>query len=93
MIGAAIGIAAAQNRILRAAVSSILTGLQTMPTIAWLPAMVLVFKASETAMFAVVVLGAAPSIASGLLTGIDHVPPTLKRAGRVLVAASARTTT
>ncbi len=38
VIGAAIGIAAAQSRILRAAVSSILTGLQTMPTIAWLPA-------------------------------------------------------
>jgi NitT/TauT family transport system permease protein len=86
VIGSAIGIAAAQSRVLRAAVSSILTGLQTMPSIAWLPAVVLLFKTSETAMFAIVVLGAAPSIASGVLTGIDHVPPTLKRAGRVLGA-------
>jgi NitT/TauT family transport system permease protein len=86
VIGAAIGIAAAQSRILRAAVGSILTGLQTMPSVAWLPAMILLFKLSEAAMFAVVVLGAAPSIASGVLSGIDHVPPALKRAGRVLGA-------
>jgi NitT/TauT family transport system permease protein len=32
------------------------------------------------------VLGAAPSIANGLLNGIDHIPPILLRAGRVLGA-------
>ena len=34
----------------------------------------------------VVILGAAPSIANGLITGVDHVPPILLRAGRVLGA-------
>ena len=34
----------------------------------------------------VVVLGAAPSIANGLITGVDHVPPLLLRAGRVIGA-------
>jgi len=34
----------------------------------------------------VVVLGAAPSIANGIIDGIDHVPPILLRAGRVLGA-------
>jgi NitT/TauT family transport system permease protein len=34
----------------------------------------------------VVVLGAAPSIANGLITGADNIPPILLRAGRVLGA-------
>ena len=34
----------------------------------------------------VVVLGAAPSIANGLITGIDQIPPLYLRAGRVLGA-------
>jgi NitT/TauT family transport system permease protein len=32
------------------------------------------------------ILGAAPAIANGLVTGIDHIPPLLLRAGRVLGA-------
>jgi NitT/TauT family transport system permease protein len=35
----------------------------------------------------VVVIGSAPSIANGLLTGIDNIPPLLLRAGRVLGAS------
>jgi NitT/TauT family transport system permease protein len=30
------------------------------------------------------VLGAAPSIANGLITGVDHVPPVLLRAGHMM---------
>ena len=33
-----------------------------------------------------VVIGAAPSIANGVIGGIDHIPPVLLRAGRVLGA-------
>jgi NitT/TauT family transport system permease protein len=38
----------------------------------------------------VVVLGAAPSIANGLIAGVDHVPPLLVRAGRTLGAERLR---
>jgi NitT/TauT family transport system permease protein len=34
----------------------------------------------------VVILGAAPSIANGIVAGVDHTPPVLVRAGRVLGA-------
>lgn len=88
-IGSIIGIAASRFRPLRAAVGSFITGLQTMPSIAWFPLAVLLFQLSEGAILFVVVLGAAPSIANGLLTGIDHVPPLLSRAGRVLGASGA----
>jgi NitT/TauT family transport system permease protein len=86
VIGVAVGLAVARSRILRAAVGSMITGLQTMPTIAWLPLAVLLFKLSETAIIFVVVLGAAPAIANGVISGVDHIPPVLLRAGRVLGA-------
>ena len=85
-IGVAVGLAVARSRILRAAVGSMITGLQTMPTIAWLPLAVLLFKLTEGAIIFVVVLGAAPAIANGVISGVDHIPPVLLRAGRVLGA-------
>jgi NitT/TauT family transport system permease protein len=86
VIGVTIGLAVARSKFLRAAVGSMITGLQTMPTIAWLPLAVLLFKLSETAITFVVILGAAPAIANGVISGVDHIPPVLLRAGRVLGA-------
>ena len=86
LVGGVIGILVVRSPTLRAAVGSLITGLQTMPSIAWFPLAILLFQLSETAILFVVVLGAAPSIANGLISGVDHVPPILLRAGRVLGA-------
>ena len=86
LVGGAIGVLVVRSKTLRAAVGSLITGLQTMPSIAWFPLAILLFQLSETAILFVVVLGAAPSIANGLISGVDHVPPLLLRAGRVLGA-------
>jgi NitT/TauT family transport system permease protein len=86
LVGSVIGILVVRSRTLRAAVGSLITGLQTMPSIAWFPLAILLFQLSETAILFVVILGAAPSIANGLISGVDHVPPLLLRAGRVLGA-------
>jgi NitT/TauT family transport system permease protein len=86
VVGGAIGALVATLRPLRIAVGALITGLQTMPSIAWFPLAILLFKLSEGAITFVVVLGAAPSIANGLISGIDHVPPILIRAGRMLGA-------
>ncbi len=86
LVGGIIGILVVRSRTLRAAVGSLITGLQTMPSIAWFPLAILLFQLSETAILFVVILGAAPSIANGLISGVDHVPPLLLRAGRVLGA-------
>jgi NitT/TauT family transport system permease protein len=75
-----------RSQVLRRAVGSLITGLQTMPSIAWFPLAIALFKLSEAAIFFVVVLGAAPSIANSLILGVDHVPPELVRAGRILGA-------
>jgi NitT/TauT family transport system permease protein len=86
VIGVALGLAVARNRYLRTATGSLITGIQTMPSIAWFPLAILLFKLSEQAILAVVVLGAAPAIANGLIHGVDHIPPLLLRAGKVLGA-------
>lgn len=84
VIGAVLGALISRSRVLRVAFGSFITGLQTMPSIAWFPLAILLFKLSESAITFVVVLGAAPAIANGLISGADHVPPLLLRAGRVL---------
>ena len=86
VIGVAIGALVSRFAVMRAAIGSLITGLQTMPSIAWFPLAILLFKLSEEAITFVVVLGAAPSIANGLIHGVDHIPPVLRRAGRVLGA-------
>jgi NitT/TauT family transport system permease protein len=53
---------------------------------AWFPLAILVFGLNEQAILFVVVLGAGPSIANGVIAGIDHVPPAFTRLGRVLGA-------
>lgn len=89
LIGTALGVAVSASRVLRAAIGSALTGLQTMPSIAWFPFAILIFGLGEQAITFVVVLGAAPSIANGLISGIDEVPPPLLRTAKVLGARGA----
>ena len=90
LIGLAVGSLVARVRLLRLAFGSLITGLQTMPSIAWFPLAILLFQLSEQAILFVVVLGAAPAIANGLIAGADHVPPLLLRAGTVLGARGLR---
>ncbi|WP_328343172.1 ABC transporter permease [Micromonospora sp. NBC_00421] len=85
-VGLLVGLAVARSKVLRAAIGSMITALQTMPSIAWFPLAILLFELSEKAIFFVVVLGAAPSIANGVISGVDYVPPLLVRAGRNLGA-------
>jgi len=86
VIGGVVGAIVVSSKIARSAVGSLITGLQTMPSIAWFPLAIVLFKLSEGAITFVVVLGAAPSIANGLITGVDHVPPLLVKAGRTIGA-------
>jgi NitT/TauT family transport system permease protein len=87
VFGTLLGIAVSQSKVLRAGVGSMITGLQTMPSIAWFPFAILIFGLfNPFAIMFVIVLGAAPSIANGVISGIDEVPPPLLRAGHMLGA-------
>jgi sulfonate transport system permease protein len=85
-IGTVAGILIARITVLRRAIGSAILGLQSMPSIVWFPVAILLFGLNEKAIFFVVILGAAPSVAGGLLSGVDHVQPLLVRVGRVMGA-------
>jgi NitT/TauT family transport system permease protein len=84
VIGAVIGALVSRIVPLRSAVGSLITGLQTLPSIAWFPFAIILFGINTTAILFVIVLGAAPSIANGLIAGVDYTPPPLLRAGKMM---------
>jgi len=86
VIGTPIGLVVAQSKLIRAAVGPVLSGLQSLPSVAWVPAAVIWLGINDSAMYAVILLGAVPSIANGLIAGIDQVPPLFLRAGKTLGA-------
>ena len=92
VIGTLLGLAMWWSRWLRAAIGPIVSGLQSLPSVAWVPAAIIWFGLTDAAIYTVVLLGAVPSIANGLLTGMKQVPPLFDRVGRVLgLSAIART--
>ena len=84
LIGVVVGALVSRVKPLRAGVGSLITGLQTMPSIAWFPFAIILFGISTPAILFVIILGAAPSIANGLIAGVDYTPPLLLRAGKMM---------
>ncbi|MGW5950255.1 ABC transporter permease [Streptomyces celluloflavus] len=80
-IGTALGLVVAQVKVVRAAIGPILSGLQSLPSVAWVPAAIIWFGLSDATIYAVVLLGAVPSIANGLVSGVDQISPLYLRAG------------
>jgi NitT/TauT family transport system permease protein len=81
-----LGLLIANVRLVRRGIGPLVSGLQSLPSVAWVPAAVLWFGLDDAAIYFVVLLGAVPSIANGLVSGIDQIPPILPRVGKVLGA-------
>ncbi|MGR3933908.1 ABC transporter permease [Streptomyces sp. BRA346] len=86
VIGTPLGLLVARVRFVRAAIGPILSGLQSLPSVAWVPAAIIWFGLTDSTIYAVVLLGAVPSIANGLVSGVDRIPPLYLRAGRTIGA-------
>jgi NitT/TauT family transport system permease protein len=84
IIGSVVGLLTARIPPVRAAIGAMITGLQTFPSVAWAPFAIVLFGEKNSAILFVVVLGAAPSIANGLINGVDYTPPLLLRAGKTM---------
>ncbi len=91
-IGTPLGLLVARVKLVRAAIGPILSGLQSLPSVAWVAPAVIWLGLNDRMMFAVILLGAVPSIANGLVSGVDQVPPLFLRAGRTLGATGLRGT-
>lgn len=85
-IGSLVGVVTARSWVVRSAIASLLTGLQSMPTIVWPLFGAMLLGLSNGAILLVVVLGTSPFVARAILSGFDQVQPILVRAGRSLGA-------
>jgi len=81
-----LGVALARISLLRRSLRPLITGLQSLPSVVWVPAGILWFGLSAKTLFFVVLMGAIPSIVNGTISGIDQVPPLYLRVGHVLGA-------
>ncbi|TDX02964.1 ABC transporter permease [Kribbella sp. VKM Ac-2566] len=86
LIAVPLGLAIANLRVVRRGIGPLVSGLQSLPSVAWVPAAILWFGLNDRAIYWVVLLGAVPSIANGLVSGLDQVPPILPRVGKALGA-------
>ncbi|HWC84699.1 MAG TPA: ABC transporter permease [Pseudonocardiaceae bacterium] len=87
-IATPLGLLLAKVSMLRSAFGPLLSALQSLPSVAWVPLAVLWFGPTPPTIYTVILLGSVPSIANGLVAGIDQIPPILPRVGRVLGAGA-----
>ncbi|MEV0481116.1 ABC transporter permease [Streptomyces sp. NPDC050508] len=90
LIGTPLGLVVARVKFIRAAIGPILSGLQSLPSVAWVPPAVIWLGLNNSMMYTVILLGAVPSIANGLVSGVDQVPPLFLRAGRTMGATGVK---
>lgn len=91
-LGTPLGLLVARVKFVRSAIGPVLSGLQSLPSVAWVAPAVIWLGLNDKMMYAVILLGAVPSIANGLVSGVDQVPPLVIRAGRTLGATGLRGT-
>jgi sulfonate transport system permease protein len=84
VIGTVLGLVVSRVRAVRAAVGSLITGLQTIPSVVWVPFAIILFGTNTAAILFLVIITASPSIANGLIAGVDFTPPLLLRAGKTM---------
>ncbi|HXU73690.1 MAG TPA: ABC transporter permease, partial [Polyangia bacterium] len=87
--GVGLGLLLARSRPLRESIGTVVTGLQALPSICWLPLALLWFGLSETAILFVVVAGSLLAITVATEAGVSNVPPLYVRAARTMGARGA----
>ena len=83
-LGLPLGLLTARFRIVRDTLGLVALGLQTLPSVCWVPLALLWFGQSETAMFFVVVMGTLWSMIIATDNGVRNVPPIYARAARTM---------
>lgn len=87
LVGTPVGLLLSQVGLLRRAFGPLVSGLQVLPSVAWVPAAIIWFGLSDATVYFVMFMGAIPSIINGLVAGVDQIPPHYRRMGQVLGAS------
>jgi NitT/TauT family transport system permease protein len=90
VIGMALGLGLAGSKFLEDTLGRLIFGLQTLPSICWLPLAVLWFGLSEKAILFVVLMGSLLSVTISMESGRKSIPRIYSMAGRNLGASGPR---
>ncbi len=85
-VGVFLGLLIGRFRIFEETIGSLISGLQTLPTICWLPLSLLWFGLNDKAIIFLVFMGAVLSITTGTDSGVKNVPPLYIRAAKTMGA-------
>src|SRR5437660_8196159 len=80
IVGLPLGLLTARWNLLRDTLGTTALGLQTLPSVCWVPLALLWFGQTEAAMLFVVVMGTLWSVIIATETGVRNVPPIYRRA-------------
>src|SRR5574340_287426 len=86
IIGIFLGLLIGRIRIFEETLGSLISGLQTLPTICWLPLALLWFGLNDRAIIFLVIMGAVLSITIATDTGVKSVPSLYLRAAKTMGA-------
>jgi len=86
VLGTLVGIAIVASSVVQRSVGRLMIGLQSLPSVAWLPLAYLLLGIGESAVMFVIIVGALPSVSLATAAALRQVPPLLQRAGRTLGA-------
>lgn len=84
VIGLPLGLLTARFRVCQDTIGLLALGLQTLPSVCWVPLALLWFGQTETAMFFVVVMGTMWSMVIATDNGVRGIPPIFARAARTM---------
>ena len=84
LVGLPLGLLTARFKICEDTIGVVALGLQTLPSVCWVPLTLLWFGQTENAMLFVVVMGSLWSVVIATDNGVRHVPPIYARAARTM---------
>jgi len=84
LIGLPLGLVTSTSEIFQDTIGALALGLQTLPSVCWIPLALLWFGQTESAMLFVVIMGTVGSVVIATSTGARSIPPIYARVARTM---------
>ena len=84
LIGLPLGLFTSASKFMEDTIGVLALGLQTLPSVCWIPLALLWFGQTESAMLFVVVMGTVWSVVIATDTGVRNIPPIFARAAKTM---------
>ena len=90
VVGIGLGLAMWRFKLVNSALGPLFLGLQTLPSVCWVPLAIVIFGLRESGILFVLVMGSCFAIAISLRDGLRTIPPVYQKAGLMLGASGWR---